>query len=242
MKIIAIHSFKRGTGKSFLVSNLAYSLAKAGKRVGMVDVAFLSPSLQYFLDVKDEPGVPLTSFIADLSEYSLKIINLTSRFTQPGFGTLHLVSLENYSAETKFVAPRFWKGINNLGALLKWDTVIMDTSSGVDEKTLLLLALADEVLITLRFDRQDYSGTAVLMDMIKKLGNESLSLVLTQITEEQLDAHVMHELQEIFGCPVAAALPFSEEVLEMGSAGLFVQKFPESAIAGQLRLLEERLL
>src|SRR5512136_2134217 len=44
-KIISIHSFRRGTGKSNLVANMAALLAAEGRRVGAVDTDLQSPSL-----------------------------------------------------------------------------------------------------------------------------------------------------------------------------------------------------
>jgi septum site-determining protein MinD len=242
MKIIAVNSYKRGTGKSFLAVNLAYTLAKKGLRIGLVDLSFLSPSLQYFLNTDQEPAIPISSFIADLSEYSLKISNLTPSYTCEGFGTLHLVSLEDFSASTKFVAPRFWKGLNNLGTMLKWDAVILDTSSGYEEKLLLLLALSDHVIITLRFDRQDYMGTLGLLELVRKLGNEEISLVITQTVKEEQDPVVVQEFEEVFKSPVDAVLPFSEDVLEMGSSGVYVERYPHSEINQQITRLAKKLL
>lgn len=45
---IAIHSFRRGTGKSTVAANLAVLLADSGRRVGLIDANFQSPSLHLF--------------------------------------------------------------------------------------------------------------------------------------------------------------------------------------------------
>ena len=44
-KIISLHSFRRGTGKSNLVASLAALLAAEGQRVGAIDTDLQSPSL-----------------------------------------------------------------------------------------------------------------------------------------------------------------------------------------------------
>ena len=44
-KIIAIHSYKGGTGKTSLSVNLAASLAKRGRKVAILDLDFRAPSL-----------------------------------------------------------------------------------------------------------------------------------------------------------------------------------------------------
>ena len=44
-KIIAVHSYKGGTGKTLLSVNLAVTLAKQGKKVCLFDLDFRAPSL-----------------------------------------------------------------------------------------------------------------------------------------------------------------------------------------------------
>src|SRR5574340_1089823 len=44
-KIVSIHSFRGGTGKSNATANLASQLALAGKRVGVVDTDIASPGI-----------------------------------------------------------------------------------------------------------------------------------------------------------------------------------------------------
>src|SRR6476659_5326617 len=44
-RIIAIHSFRGGTGKSNTTANLAVLLAAAGRRVGVIDTDIQSPGI-----------------------------------------------------------------------------------------------------------------------------------------------------------------------------------------------------
>ena len=44
-KIIAVHSYKGGTGKTLLSVNLAATFAKLGKKVALFDLDFRAPSL-----------------------------------------------------------------------------------------------------------------------------------------------------------------------------------------------------
>src|SRR3989304_6600216 len=44
-KIVSIHSFRGGTGKSNVTANLAVQVALAGKRVGVVDADIQSPGI-----------------------------------------------------------------------------------------------------------------------------------------------------------------------------------------------------
>ncbi len=48
-KIISIHSFRGGTGKSNTTANLAVLAARAGKRVGVIDTDIHSPGIHVIL-------------------------------------------------------------------------------------------------------------------------------------------------------------------------------------------------
>ena len=61
--IVSIHSYRGGTGKSNLTANLAYQLARAGKRVAVVVTDIQSPGIHiiFNLDQKNLTPAPMTS-------------------------------------------------------------------------------------------------------------------------------------------------------------------------------------
>src|SRR2546423_12344360 len=52
-KIVSVHSFRGGTGKSNLTANLATLLAREGKRVGIVDTDIQSPGIHVIFNLDD---------------------------------------------------------------------------------------------------------------------------------------------------------------------------------------------
>src|SRR5450432_3968830 len=58
-KIISIHSFRGGTGKSNIVANLAALLAAEGQRVGVIDTDIQSPGIHVLFGMEDPNAIKL---------------------------------------------------------------------------------------------------------------------------------------------------------------------------------------
>ena len=53
-KIISIHSFRGGTGKSNITANLTALIARTGNRVGAVDTDIQSPGIHILFGLDEE--------------------------------------------------------------------------------------------------------------------------------------------------------------------------------------------
>ena len=74
-KILAISSGKGGVGKSTVAVNLALALAKAGKRVGIMDADVYGPNLPRMLGV-DAPPPVRDNKIQPLEAHGLKVMSI----------------------------------------------------------------------------------------------------------------------------------------------------------------------
>jgi hypothetical protein len=54
-------------------------------------------------------------------------------------------------------------------------------------------------------------------------------------------AAVKKRVEEAYGCEVAAVVPHSDDMMEMGSGGIFALKFPDHPIAAQYKQLIARI-
>src|SRR4051812_23254452 len=57
-KIISIHSFRGGTGKSNATANIAALLAIDGHRVGVIDTDIQSPGIHVLFGMEDQTAMP----------------------------------------------------------------------------------------------------------------------------------------------------------------------------------------
>ena len=138
-KIIAVSSGKGGVGKSTIAVNLAVTLAKEGKRVGLMDADIYGPNLPRMMGVNEPPSV-IGEKIVPLEAHGVKVISV-------GF----LIDREQ---------PAIWRGpivMKILGQFLKdvaWGTLdylIVDMPPGTGDAQLSLVQttkLAGAIIVT----------------------------------------------------------------------------------------------
>ena len=94
-KIVAVHSYKGGTGKTLLSVNLAAAFAKHGKKVCLFDLDFRAPSLFAILKVGNA-DYWLNDYLNGTCDIDKVLLDLSSRI--PGNGKF-FVALANPSTE-----------------------------------------------------------------------------------------------------------------------------------------------
>ncbi|MEM3581507.1 MAG: AAA family ATPase, partial [Candidatus Bathyarchaeia archaeon] len=94
-KIVAIHSYKGGTGKTLLSINLAVTLAKQGKKVCLLDLDFRAPSLATLLHI-EKVDYWLNDYLNGVCEIEKVLIDLSERIADQG---KFFVGLANPSVE-----------------------------------------------------------------------------------------------------------------------------------------------
>ena len=118
---------------------------------------------------------------------------------------------------------------------LDLDYLIIDTHPGLNEETLLSVAISDALIIILRPDQQDFQGTAVTVDVARKLEVPNLFLVINKaLTSYDFDA-LRKQVEATYESKVAAILPLSEDVARMQSADIFSLRYPDHPFSRSIR-------
>ena len=162
-------------------------------------------------------------------------------------GRLFLVTASDRPAEVAAVARsgydlgRMADGVAELGAALALDHLLIDSPAGLNEASLSLMALADAVGIVLRLDRQDCQGTAVTVELARRLPVPRLSLLVNLVSPRFDAGAVQMKMAETYQCEVAAVLYHSDALAAQGSAGLFVSAHPHHPLTAALRAAALRL-
>jgi MinD-like ATPase involved in chromosome partitioning or flagellar assembly len=247
-RIISVHSFRGGTGKSNTTANLAALMATRGQRVGVVDTDIASPGIHVLFGVTDtSTGRSLNDYLWSRCPIEDTAHDVTASLGTAVRGKVLLIPSSLKAGEiARILREGYDVGLLNEGfraliAALRLDALLVDTHPGLNEETLLSMAISDVLVIVLRPDQQDYQGTAVTVDVARKLDVPRLRMIVNKLPAA-FDPHEVRALvEETYGCEVVAVLPHSEEMMMLASGGVFVARYPQHPLASLYRQALERL-
>ncbi len=247
-KIISVHSFRGGTGKSNTTANLAVLLAAQGQRVGVVDTDIQSPGIHVLFGlVEEQIQYSLNDYLWGKCEIRQAAYDVTPNQPNKIPGRVYLIPSSIRAGEIARVLREGYDvgllndGFRDLISQMKLDTLLIDTHPGLNEETLLSIAISDKLVIILRPDQQDYQGTGVTVEVARQLDVPEMMLVVNKVPSRfDLEA-VRAKAEQTYGCDVAIVLPHSEALMALASGGIFVLRYPDDPVSRSLRKLADRL-
>ena len=247
--IISIHSFRGGTGKSNLTSNLAANIALAGKRVGVVDTDIQSPGIHVLFGMDESQTVrSLNDYLWGRCNIEETAYDVTNRLGQATPGALFLIPSSIKAGEIARVLREGYDvsllndGFQDLGKRLKLDYLLIDTHPGLNEETLLSIAISEILVLIMRPDRQDFQGTAVTVDVARKLDVPTMLLVINKALPSFDFIQLKEQVESTYHAPVAGILPLSEEVVRLASSDLFGIRFPDDPWSAEVRKIARQIM
>lgn len=248
-KIITLHSFRGGTGKSNTTANIATLLAADGRRIGVVDTDIQSPGIHILFGLAGEHvsntlndylwgKCNITQTAHDVSTYvnaDLKgKVYLIPSSIRPG--EITRVLREGYDAQL------LTQGFRRLVDELNLDALLIDTHPGLGEETLLSIVISHTLVIILRPDQQDYEGTGVTVQVARRLKVPNMVLLVNKLPSVFDAAAVKTQVERAYGCPVVAILPHSDELMTLASGGILALRNPNSPLTELYRQAASTLM
>lgn len=248
MRTISIHSYRGGTGKSNFTANVAWWLAKQGRRVGVIDTDLQSPGVHMVFEFDtDRITFTLSDFLFGKCEVHEAAYDLSRSIGVDGGGAVVLLpSSMRVEAITRILAEgydvgKFHDSLNTLGQELELDYVLLDTHPGLNRETMMTTAISDLLLVLLRPDTQDFHGTAVLLEVAKRLGVPRTFLAANKVVSSLSRQEMQGMVDESFDSELIGCIPLSEEMAALGSRGLFSARYPDHPITRDLREISLRI-
>ena len=249
--IIAIHSYRGGTGKSNLTANLASCLVQQGKRAAVVDTDLQSPGLHVLFGMNEQTtGLTLNDYLYGRCDIEQAAHDVTAMLGSGAAhdGKLYLVPSSIKAGEITRVLREGYEvnlltdGFRRLIKTFQLEYLLIDTHPGLNEETLLSLLLSDILILILRPDQQDFQGTAVTVEVARKLKLKQLLLVVNEVLPKLDTASLRQQIQTAYEAPVACLLPVSEDMIAFGSAGLFNLVYPDDPYSQGVREIATQVL
>src|SRR6266436_7701239 len=248
-QIISVHSYRGGTGKSNITASLATLLAANGRRVGVVDTDIQSPGIHILFGL-DEAQMhhSLNDYLWGNCHIRETSHDVTERLGANIAGRVFLIPSSMKAGDIARVLREGYDvgvlrdGFQELIEAVKLDVLMIDTHPGLNEETLLSIAISDALAIVLRPDQQDYLGTSVTVEVARKLDVPGLFLIVNKVPAAIDAAHVRARVEETYNAPVVAVLPHSDEMMALGSNGVFVMQYPGHPMTAALTQVARTLV
>ena len=248
-RIISIHSFRGGTGKSNTTANLAALLAAEGRRVGVIDTDIQSPGIHVLFGLDEEQmRHSLNDYLWGKCAIQDTAHDVTAQMNGSITGKIFLIPSSIKAGEIARVLREGYDvsllndGFRELVRALSLDVLLIDTHPGLNEETLLSIAISDALVIIMRHDQQDYQGTGVTVEVARKLDVPRLLLVVNKVPTQFDLAAVKARVESTYNAEVAAVLPHSDELMTLASASIFALRYPEHPVTAAYQQLAARLL
>jgi MinD-like ATPase involved in chromosome partitioning or flagellar assembly len=245
-RIVSIHSFRGGTGKSNVTANVSAQFAQMGKRVGVIDTDIQSPGIHVLFGMDEEQiDKALNDYLWGRCAIEETAYDVGAKLGEGEVvvmsGGIYLIPSSIRAGEIARVLREGYDvgmlndGFRSLIEKLALDYLFIDTHPGLNEETLLSVAISDVLIIILRPDKQDFQGTAVTVDVSRKLEVPNLYLVVNKaLTSYDFD-DLRERIKDTYDAPVATILPLSEDVARMQSADLFSLRYPDHPFSNGIR-------
>ncbi len=237
MKIITVHSFKGGTGKTNITANLSLAFASAGYKVGVVDSDMVHPSLHIMYGLGDQQPYPtLTEFLLEKCKATEIVHDISSMYNLQNKLYLIPSNLDD-GIITEIIRKGFdighlFIGLREIGNNKNLDLLLIDTKPGLDEKTMLFFTMTNALLIVMRNDEADIRGTTELLKITAHF-RVPTQYIIPNMIDHSREVNLIKELKSIFKGQevlIPTPLPYSSKLSIEHSPHidkLFISKYPD---------------
>ena len=253
-KTIAIHSYKGGTGKSFIAANVALIYASKGYKTSLLDFDFRAPSVQSIFEVEQKKNF-INNFLEGGCEIQDALVDVSDKFNTKGklFVGLADRSIEGMTREV--IRDRRWQmnalsrmtsAIRTMRENLGFEHIIFDTSPGFHYSSINALLASEAAFLITTLDKSDYEGTIDLVRGIYRTLERKTGMIINKIPKTLLESpdkmtRILEEAKIYYRFPVIEALPCDCDILSMKGEAIFSFRQPNHPMTESLMKLAKKI-
>lgn len=248
-KIISIHSYRGGTGKSNITANLVTAIALQGKKIIVIDSDIQSPGIHNIFDLNQSKiDKTLNDYLWGRSTIFESLYDVSKEAGINNEGKIWLIPASiNVDEIARILSEGYnvnllHQGIRELIKNIDIDYIFIDTHPGLNKEIFLSIAISHVFLLVLRPDRQDFQGTAIIVDLAKQLMIPKMMLLVNKVVNSINFDDLKRQIENTYLTPVVGMFPVSEEMILLGSNGIFCQEYPHHNWTKNLMTLVEIIL
>ncbi|TAF49945.1 MAG: MinD/ParA family protein [Oscillatoriales cyanobacterium] len=248
-KVVAIHSYRGGTGKSNFSANLATTIASQGYRVGVVDTDVPSPGIHNLFCLEPEQmQKTLNNYLWGDAAITEAAYDVSANIGLSEPGTLYLVPSSIKADDIARILKNGYDvklmndGFRTLVKNLELDYLFIDTHPGLSKETFLSIAISHVLILILRPDKQDYQGTAVTVDVARQLKVRKMLLAINKAHSKLNLEALRQKVEQTYQESVAGVFPLSEDLVQLASEGVFCVKYPEHPISQEFNNVARQII
>jgi septum site-determining protein MinD len=253
-KIIVIHSYKGGTGKTLLSVNLAAAFAKKGKKVCLLDMDFRAPSLQSIFRINGSEYW-LNDYLNGACEIDKVLIDYTPQCNCTGEMKIGLANPATEALRDMSAKDRKWE-MRALGRLLSLkntilndmevDYLLYDTSPGLQYSSINAIVSADIVLVVSTIDASDIEGTKRMTTELYDLFEKKSAILMNKVPIEFLSSpvekdNIYQRFENMHTIPVLKVIPCYCDVLRAGGTKIFTRDYPDHPFTKHVEVVSSRI-
>jgi MinD-like ATPase involved in chromosome partitioning or flagellar assembly len=246
-KFITIHSFKGGTGKSYLAVNLAALYAIQGKKVALLDLDFRAPTLHVVFE-PTSPRCWMNNVLEGIENIYNCLEDCSDRINNRGKLFVSYADFSTDAIREMISKGKRWE-IEALQRILQmrkdlldkmtFDIVLADTSPGIQYVAINAVVAADVAVVVSTLDDSDINGTTRMIQELYDVFEKKTAIVMNKVIGygnfDYEKSKILDVLPEKYKDTIIGVLPCFCEVGTMKRSSIFVLKHPDHPFTKMLK-------
>ena len=238
--VLTVHSYKGGTGKSTISTNLATIFAREGSNVCLIDLDLRAPSLDKVFGANGRKfwvndflvgDCKSSDILFDVSKVTKSKGRLFVALANPSMGAIREAVTKDRKWEMK--ALRRLITLNEyLVEKMAMDYIILDTNPGLSYASINGVAVADLVLVISTWDASDLAGAQGMVSELYSILEKRAIVLMNKIPEQLLIDTAMRkklidQFKKAFKLPVIGLLPCDCGILRQERSTIMALERPK---------------